>query len=146
MLWELDTYLRTFSTIPAFRKLIGEIKYYPEKKLSFRIPHGSHLFQTGYTKAATSYRWLLFWFCWYLCSGAWKKSRRIEKLFEDLMTKYGATRHREGRFQNSITTHRCRPCTTESLSSFHTCPINKLHTLSMRPCLLLLSLLLFFQK
>lgn len=146
MLWELDTYLRTFSTIPASRKWIGEIKYYPEKKLSFRIPHGSHLFQTGYTKAATSYRWLLFWFCWYLCSGAWKKSRRIEKLFEDLMTKYGATLHREGRFQNSITTHRCRPCTTESLSSFHTCPINKLHTLSMRPCLLLLSLLLFFQK
>lgn len=139
MLWDLGAYLKTFSTVTAFCKLIGK-KYYAEKKLSSRIPCRSHFLQTAYTKAATSHRWLLFWFCRCLWSGAWRESRRTEEAFRDLMTKHGGTCCSEGRFQNSMTADARLPV-LRPLSSFHTCPIT-VQTLSMRPCLLLLSLLL----
>ena len=65
-----------------------------------------------------------------------------QKAFVDLMTKQGGACHREGSLQNSLPAHRHTPCSTEFLSRFHTCPITESYTLSMRPCLLLLSLLL----
>lgn len=78
------------------------------KETVIQIPCRSLFFQTGYTKA-TSYRWLLFWFCWCLWSGAWRESRRMEKVFRDLMTKHGGMCHSEGKFQNSMTANAYLP-------------------------------------
>lgn len=65
-----------------------------------------------------------------------------QKAFVDLMTKHGGACHRQGSLQSSLPTHRGTLCCTEFLSHFHSCPITEFHTLSLRPCLSLLSLLL----
>lgn len=56
------------------------------KEVFTQISCRSYFCRLGYTEV-TSHRWLLFWFCWYLWSGAWRESRRAEKAFRDLMTK-----------------------------------------------------------
>lgn len=78
--------------------------------------------QHSYTNGYFFFHLLMFW------SSAWRESRRTEKVFGDLITKYSRKCHNEGS-QNSMTIDTHIVVLGPSFG-FHTCSMTKLKRLS----------------